>query len=592
MITPGHLATSWSQSNAIQSSWGLVPLVAVLVLLQAFNGNAQTVAANADQSYQYEDTRDLVALVKDATELVRTKGEAAFIDFRVPGSRWRQGESYIFVLDPKGNMVVHLDLAMEGKNEMDLKDINGKPIVRGLIGTAMTFPGKPAGWYHYEWPVPGGLLPRWKSSYVELVMAPSGNSYVVGSGTYNDRMERIFVVDAVKDAVGQIEKNGTAAFPLFHDPAGSFIAKDSYIFVFDRKGIDLVNPAFPNLEGRNLMDLKDTHGKQLIREMFKVVETSGSGWVDYMWPKPGDSAPTLKSAYVSKAKMGDQWVVVGSGVYLADAPKSVSVAKKMTATELMTLVRDGAEFLEKRGEKAYAEFRKKGSKWFHDDVYFFVWTMDGTRVFHAAKPASERENVRGMKDVRGRPIGKMILGAAENPSGDGWVHYMYPEPGDIFPTWKSTFVKRVTFPSGKQHVIGCGIYNMQMDKTFIEDVVNRAAALVAKQGKEAFGQLRDKKGPFVFMDTYVFVEAPDGTELVNPGHPSLEGKNLSGVKDIKGKEVVLDEIALAMKEGSGWADLYWYKPGHNTPALKQTFVRKVQSGRDIYIVGSGMYPEE
>jgi signal transduction histidine kinase len=570
----------------------LVPLVAILVLLQAFNGNAQTVAVNADQSYQYEDTRDLVALVKDATELVRTKGEAAFIDFRVPGSRWRQGESYIFVLDPKGNMVVHLDPAMEGKNEMDLKDINGKPIVRGLIGAAMTFPGKPAGWYHYEWPVPVGLLPRWKSSYVELVMAPSGNSYVVGSGTYNDRMERIFVVDAVKDAVGQIEKNGTAAFPLFHDPAGSFIAKDAYIFVFDRKGIDLVNPGFPNLEGRNLMDLKDTHGKQLIREMFKVVETSGSGWVDYMWPKPGDSVSTQKSAYVSKAKMKDGWVLVGSGVYLADAPKAVSVAEKMTAPELMTLVRDGAEFLEKHGEKAYAEFRQQGSKWFRDDVYFFAWTIDGTRVFHAANPAEEGQNVRDLKDVLGRPIGKMILDVAENPSGEGWVHYMYPEPGDIFPTWKSTFVKRVTFPSGKQHVIGCGIYNMQMDRAFIEDVVNRAATLVAERGKEAFGQLRDKKGPFVFMDTYVFVEAPDGTELVNPGHPSLEGKNLTGVKDIKGKEVVQDEIALAMKEGSGWVDLYWYKPGHNTPTLKQTFVRKVQSGQDTYIVGSGVYLEE
>ena len=37
-----------------------------------------------------------------------------------------------------------------------------------------------------------------------------------------------------------------------------------------------------------------------------------------------------------------------------------------------------------------------------------------------------------------------------------------------------------------------------------EDLVNRAVALVAKQGKEAFGQLWDKTGPFVFMDTYVF----------------------------------------------------------------------------------------
>jgi signal transduction histidine kinase len=570
----------------------VVPLATVLILLHTFNGNAPAVAATVDQSFQYEDTRQLVTLVKDATELVRTKGEAAFSEFRVSGSRWRQGESYIFVLDPKGNMVVHPDPAMEGKNELDLKDINGKPIIRGLLSAAMTFPNKPEGWYHYEFPVPGGLLPRWKSSYVRLVTTPSGNSFVVGSGTYNDRMERTFVVDAVKDAVGQIEKNGPAAFPLFHDPTGPFIAKDAYIFVFDRKGIDLVNPGFPNLEGRNLLDLKDTHGKPLIREMFKVVKTKGSGWVNYMWPKPGDSVSTQKSAYVSKAKMGDQWVLVGSGVYLADAPKARPAAKKMTAPELMTLVRDAAAVFEQQGEKAYAEFRKKGSKWFRDDTYFFVWSMDATRVFHAADPGLEGRNERDLKDIQGRPFGKMFLDAGGSLSGEGWVHYMYPEPGNIFPMWKSSFIKRVTFPSGKQHLIGCGIYNMQMDKAFITDVVNRAAALIAERGKDAFGQLRDRTGPFVFMDTYVFVEAPDGTEVVNPGHPSLEGKNLTGVKDIKGKEVVQDEIALAMKEGSGWLDLYWYKPGHNTPARKQTFVRKVQSGQETYIVGSGVYLDE
>lgn len=539
----------------------------------------------------HSNTEELMALVKDATELVRTKGEAAFSEFRISGSRWHQEETYIFVLDPQGNTLVHPDSALEGKNELELKDINGKPIIRGLISAVTTFPNKPEGWYHYQWPVPGGLLPRWKSSYARLVTAPSGNSYVVCSGTYNDRMERTFVVDAVKDAVGQIEKNGEAAFQLFRDATSPFIAKDAYIFVFDMDGVELMNPVFPNLEGRNLLDVKDTQGKHLVREMLKVVQTSGAGWVDYMWPKPGESVSSLKSAYVSKAKMGEKSVLVGCGVYLADAPKTARAAKKMTARELMTLVREGAAVLEKDGEKAYPEFRKKGSRWFHDDIYFFVWTANGIWTFHAAEPAGEGRDGSNMTDVLGRPFGKMVLEVASSPSGEGWVHYMYPEPEDIFPTWKSTFLKRVTFPSGQQHIIGCGIYNMQMDKAFIEDLVDHAAALVADRGKEAFGQLRDKTSPFVFMDTYVFVITPDGTELVNPVFPSLEGKNLIDLRDLKGNPVIRDEITAAMKDGSAWIDLYWYKPGQNTPARKQTFVRKVQSGQDTYIVGSGVYME-
>jgi hypothetical protein len=42
---------------------------------------------------------------------------------------------------------------------------------------------------------------------------------------------------------------------------------------------------------------------------------------------------------------------------------------------------------------------------------------------------------------------------------------------------------------------------MEMAEAFIEDMVDRAAALVSQRGKAAFAELREKKGPFVFMDT-------------------------------------------------------------------------------------------
>ena len=269
---------------------------------------------------------------------------------------------------------------------------------------------------------------------------------------YNDRMERAFVVDAVKDAVGQIEKNGEAAFPLFHDPTGPFLAKDAYIFVFDMNGVNLVLPAFPNLEGRNLLDLKDTQGKQLIREMLEVVQTSGSGWVDYMWPKPGESVPTQKSAYVSKAKMGDQGVLVGCGVYLADAPKATRRRREDDRSGTDDAGPEGGGRLRKTGREGLSRVSQEGiQSGSVTTPTSLSGRMDGTRVFHAANPAGEGRNVSDLKDVLGRPIGKMFLEAVSSPSGEGWVHYMYPEPGNIFPTWKSTFVKRVTFPSGKQY---------------------------------------------------------------------------------------------------------------------------------------------
>jgi len=549
---------------------------------------AQPIVPTPEPEYEHEETRALVALVTDAAELVVSEGETAFSKFCVAGSRWRHDETYVFVLDPDGNMVVHPDAALEGTNQMALRDISGRPIIQGLIDAATAIPNKRDGWHHYQWPLPGGLFPRWKSSYVRLAQAPSGKRYIVGCGMYNERMERVFVIDAVANAVALIEARGQAAFASLRDPVGPFLVKDAYVFVIDSDGVDLVNPGFPNLEGRTILDLTDKHGTHLVREMIEVVRTRGSGWVDYMWPKPGESVSTQKSAYVRKAALGDRTVIVGCGVYLAEAPVEARPPRTTTASKLMTLVRNGAALLEEKGEAAYSEFRVQGSKWFHDTSYFFALTTDGTMAFHAAEPAREGERDFAL-DVLGRPFRRMILDAAAGASGEGWSHYMFPMPGMVFPAWKSTFAKRVTLPSGAQRILCSGIYNMQLDKALIEDVVHRAAALIAEHGRAAFSRLRDRTGPFMFMDTYVFVTGLDGTELVNGALPSLEGRNLMSLKDLEGTYVVRDEIALAMKEGSAWFDCYWFTPGDNRPALKQTFVQKVQSGEDIFVVGSGIY---
>ena len=588
MITPTH---------QIAHSPSIAPYLAALLLILGLCGctgdDLNAFMTEGDQHrYEHQETRDLVALVNDGAALIETEGQAAFEKLRVPNSRWRQEEKYIFVLDPEGKMHVHPDPQLEGKVTLDLKDVKGRPIIRGLIDAATSVPDKQDGWYHYEWPVPGGLLPRWKSSYVRLATAPSGERFVVGSGVYNDRMERSFVVDMVTAAIAQIESRGEASFALLRDPSGPFLAKDAYVFVTDSSGVELVNPAFPNLEGRSLLDVKDTQGKQLVREMLDVAQKKGSGWVDYMWPKPGEAVATQKTTYVSKANIAGKWLLVGAGVYLADAPKAAPDSQKLSAPQLMALVREGAALFEQVGEAAYPEFRRKGSKWFRDDTYFLVYTLDGVRTFHGADPSLEGKDVSDAKDIQGRPYGTMFRQVGASLSGEGWVHYMYPEPGDIFPAWKSTFIKRVTSPSGKQHLIGSAVYNMKMDRAFIVDVVDRAAALVAAQGREAFHTLRDRTGPFYFMDTYVFVEAADGTALVHPAQPALEGKNTLDLKDVKGKALVREYIQAASKDGSAWVDYYWYKPGENTAVRKQAYVRMVRSGPETYFVGSGLYVEE
>jgi signal transduction histidine kinase len=80
--------------------------------------------------------------------------------------------------------------------------------------------------------------------------------------------------------------------------------------------MEVVNPGFPNLEGRNILDFKDAAGKSFVRDYTEASLAQGSVWVDFLWPRPGTSIPSRKHAYVKSVKYRDETFIVGSGAYL------------------------------------------------------------------------------------------------------------------------------------------------------------------------------------------------------------------------------------------------------------------------------------
>jgi signal transduction histidine kinase len=282
-------------------------------------------------------------------------------------------------------------------------------------------------------------------------------------------------------------------------------------------------------------------------------------------------------------------VFSAAGIYLpAKAAEQEPIYQYKETQELVSLVDEAASLIKTKGEAIFPEFKKQGSKWRHDNTYVFILDPKGKMLLHP-DPALEGKNLIGLKDVNQKFINKEIIKVATSAKKSGWVHYQWPEPGSIFPLWKTTYVKEVAASSGKKYIIGCGLYNLPMEKEFIVAVVDEAAALVQKEGRGAFAKLRDKAGPFMFLDTYVFVDTPDGVELVNAAFPNLEGRNLIDYKDSQGKCIVKDYIHLALTSGAGWIDYLWPKPGQSEPAKKHTYVKMVKHGKEIFIIGSGAY---
>jgi signal transduction histidine kinase len=141
---------------------------------------------------------------------------------------------------------------------------------------------------------------------------------VIGSGIYDMKVEKTFVEERVNMAVDLLETSGKQeAFRQFQDPASPFVFMDSYIFVLNRKGQTLVDPAFPTMTGRDLSEFEDVVGFHAIREVLKKLDQADEAWVQYLWPKPGSSVPARKLVYVRKTKVGEETLVVGSDFFLA-----------------------------------------------------------------------------------------------------------------------------------------------------------------------------------------------------------------------------------------------------------------------------------
>ena len=97
-----------------------------------------------------------------------------------------------------------------------------------------------------------------------------------------------------------IDNKGKAAFENFRKKDSEWFHGDTYLFVYDMNANVLLNPAFPKREGTNVSGQKDTKGKLCHNEIMKTAETKGSGWVDYMFPKPGQTEPSQKWTFVKK----------------------------------------------------------------------------------------------------------------------------------------------------------------------------------------------------------------------------------------------------------------------------------------------------
>jgi cytochrome c len=137
-----------------------------------------TIASPAPAA-EFGSKDEAIAMVKRVqAEFKKAGPEATFKEVSDKSAKeFHDRDLYPFIYDMSGLCVAHgARPALIGKNLIDLKDQDGKFLIREMVSIAR---GPGSGWIDYKWPNPLTNKIEDKSSYVEKI-----GDYFVGVGVY------------------------------------------------------------------------------------------------------------------------------------------------------------------------------------------------------------------------------------------------------------------------------------------------------------------------------------------------------------------------------------------------------------------------
>ncbi len=279
----------------------------------------------------------------------------------------------------------------------------------------------------------------------------------------------------------------------------------------------------------------------------------------------------------------------GCGTPAPAVPRRTDAYLYEDTRRLVDFVESAAALIERRGTDAFAEFDRPGGRWRTAPTYLFVYDVEGTCVWHGKSPELVGRNLLSFRDALGKPVVELATEIARRPERDAadWIFYLWEEQTEFLPTWKSSYVRKAVAPDGRVYLVGSGSSRIKIEKLFVREQVDSAARRLRERGREAaFRDLREPGSRFHFLDTFVYVLDARGHSLVDPAYPSIEGRDMSGFRDVNGRPVVQELLHKLETADTAWVQYLWPKPGERVPSRRLMYVRKVMAGGETFLVGS------
>ncbi len=493
-------------------------------------------------------------LVLNAVKHFMKQPIAVAINDFLHNSMWRKGELFVFVFKESGTTLAYGDdTDMIWQNIKNIKGVGGAPLVNDMIRV-----GKEGGRLSFLW------NNGYQTAYVKTIMK-DGQKYILGSGFYPENDEYT-TKQLVKTAVAYFEANGReATFDLITNSHGPFVKGDIYSFAYDFNGTVAAHGQNEALVGQDLIDLRDSRGKPLIKEMIELAKSKGKGWVEYYWRNE------FKRSYVEKVvdpKTKTEYFI-SAGYY-----------PNITLNTLKTYVHRGIHYLKANGAKrAFSEFSNVVGEFAQGSLNLFVLDLEGKVLANGENPNYVGQNLIKMRSADGRYFIRDIIDLAKK-NGSALVTYVSRNANTV------SYVEFVETPDGK-FIIGAEFFpESKMSST--QTLVNRAVDIMKGPDLDAaFNTFSERGTDFVRGDLSIFVYDEDGTRLVNGTQKSQIWQSFLKATDQQGKMIVSDLITVAVN-GGGWVEY------QTRNAKRKVYVKSVPKKLDggkykNYIVGSGYF---
>ncbi|MFQ3573926.1 MAG: cache domain-containing protein, partial [Thermodesulfovibrionales bacterium] len=225
----------------------------------------------------------------------------------------------------------------------------------------------------------------------EHIKSRTDEAYFIASSLYNyykDKKSLDEIKEMVKEALRQ-KRTGKSS--------------RGYYFVLNINGTIELFADMPEMEGRNLINIRDPDGRYFMKDMIKIARTEGEGFYEYRWTKPGGRGAYHKKISYLKYFSPFEWVL-SSGEYIEDLDRDFT-------EQTISLLQD-----------------MQGA----DGSYLFAIDFNGRCFVHAKRDFIGKSLIE-LRDKENRPIIKEMIELGKK--GGGYVTYLWENPnsGDIMP---------------------------------------------------------------------------------------------------------------------------------------------------------------